>query len=153
MHRSEPRGLKEFWQTLRNVFSFFFSLGKNSKKTKVFYLVSLMPLIMVVVIKIIQTFHEHTSVEGIYVFSNIIMAFYLQFLILILALFFGTSVCSEELEGKTLTYLTTRPISKTSIILGKYAAYTVLIILMTVVEASLMTRGTLLVTWSPLSQK
>jgi hypothetical protein len=59
------------------------------------------------------------------------VAIYLQFLILILALFYGTSVCSEEVEGKTLTYLTTRPVSKSALLLGKYAAYTSLIIILT----------------------
>ena len=88
---------------------------------------------MAMVIKFSQIFSFHRPIEGIAIFSNMIMVFYLQFLILILAIFFGTSVCSDEIEGKTLTYLTTRPISKTAIILGKYAAYTLLTILMTLV--------------------
>ncbi len=67
---------------------------------------------------------EKHSLDGSYVFSNIIMLFYLQFIILILALFFGTSVCSEEVEGKTLPYLITRPVAKPAVVLGKYAAYT-----------------------------
>ncbi len=45
-------------------------------------------------------------------------------IILILALFYGTSVCSEEVEGKTLPYLITRPIPRAAVVLGKYAAYT-----------------------------
>ena len=58
------------------------------------------------------------------VFQDILMVYDLQFLIVILTLFYGTSVCSEEIEGKTLPYLTTRPLTKAGIILGKYAAYT-----------------------------
>ena len=81
---------------------------------------------MALVIKFVQIFSERSSISGIYIFSNMIMVLYLQFLILIMALFFGTSVCSEEVEWKTLTYLTTRPVSKSAIILGKYAAYTLL---------------------------
>lgn len=91
---------------------------------------SFLPVIIAFVIKFIQIFSERTAMYGIFIFSNIVMVLYLQFLILILALFFGTSVCSEEVEGKTLTYLTTRPLSKSTIILGKYAAYTLLIIIM-----------------------
>ncbi|MFC2169798.1 ABC transporter permease [Acidobacteriota bacterium] len=118
--------------SIKKVFSFFFSYGKRAKKTKIFYLFSFLPIAMALVIKFVQFFSGRTNIPSMYIFSNMIMAFYLQFLILILALFFGTSVCSEEIEGKTLTYLTTRPISKSSIILGKYAAYTLLILLMTV---------------------
>jgi len=86
---------------------------------------------MSIVIKSVQIFSARYDIQGISIFSNMIMVFYLQFLVLILSLFYGTSVCSEEIERKTLTYLTTRPVSKSAIILGKYAAYTLLLILMT----------------------
>lgn len=108
-------------------------MGRTAKRTKVFYLISFLPVIMTFVIKFTRIFSDRADFDSLYVFSNMIVVFYLQFLILILALFFGISVCAEELEGKTLTYLTTRPVSKSAIILGKYAAYTSLIILMTVI--------------------
>lgn len=127
------KGLPFHLASIKNVFSFFFSMGRNSRRTKVFYLVSFVPVIMAMVVKFAQVFSSHRPIEGLAIFSNMIMVFYLQFLILILAIFFGTSVCSEEVEGKTLTYLTTRPVSKTAIILGKYAAYALLTILMTAV--------------------
>lgn len=129
-HSSEGRFVF-FLRSMKQVFSFFFSLGKRAKKTKVFYLLCFLPVVMAMIIKFAQVFYGRSHIQGLYIFSNMIMVFYLQFLILILALFFGTSVCSEELEGKTLTYLTTRPVSKSSILLGKYAAYTSLVILMT----------------------
>lgn len=119
-----------FLNSIRDVYSFFFSMGKRAKKTKIFYLISFFPVLMALIVKFNQIFSDRSNIQGIYIFSNMIIVFYLQFLILILALFFGTSVCSEEIEGKTLTYLTTRPVSKSAIILGKYAAYTLLVILM-----------------------
>jgi len=85
---------------------------------------------MASVIKFIQYFKQDVPGHNISIFSNLIMVFYLQFLILILALFFGTSVCSEEIEGKTLTYLSTRPVPKSALILGKFSAYSLLMILM-----------------------
>lgn len=131
MNEKIKKGLPSFLRSTKDVFSFFLFMGKKARKTKVFYLVSFFPVIMVLVIKFVQIFSGLPHVQGIFIFSNHIMVLYLQFLILILALFFGTSVCSEEVEGKTLTYLTTRPVSKSAIILGKYAAYTLLIVLMT----------------------
>lgn len=119
-------------KSIGRIFSFFFSYVKKTRKTKVFYLMSLFPVIMAVIIKSSQLFSVGSSMAGIQIFSNMIMTFYLQFLILILSLFFGTSVCSEEIENKTLTYLTTRPIPKSAIILGKYAAYSLLAVLMVV---------------------
>lgn len=117
---------------MSRIFSFFFFLGRKSKRTKVLLLLSLLPVIIAAVIKCEQMLGGRERLEGIYVFSNIIMLFNLQFLILILALFYGTSVCSEDVEGKTLTYLITRPVSKSSLVLGKYTAYTLLAIGMTV---------------------
>lgn len=131
MSLKRERGFRLFLKSMISVYSFFFSLGKKARKTKVFYLVSFLPILLALIIKFVQIFSVHHHVEGIYIYSNMIMVLYLQFLILMLALFFGTSVCSEEIEGKTLTYLTTRPVTKTAIILGKYAAYSSLIILMT----------------------
>jgi len=122
-----------FVRAVKDVFSFFFFLGRRSKKTKVFYILSFLPVVIAFIIRFSQIFSDRRLFEGIYIFSNSIMIFYLQFLILILALFFGTSVVSEELESKTLTYLTTRPLPKSAIVLGKYAAYALLTILMTVV--------------------
>lgn len=133
MNQKDTGRLAFFFSSFRNVFSFFFSMGKRGRKTKVFSLISFLPVIMALVIQFAKVFSSRSDIQGIYIFSNIIIAFYLQFLILILALFFGTSVCSEELEGNTLTYLTTRPIPKPALILGKYAAYTVLICFMTVI--------------------
>jgi ABC-type transport system involved in multi-copper enzyme maturation permease subunit len=108
-------------------------MGRKGKKTKIFYILSFLPVLLSLIFVITQFLSGGTGIEGMYVFSNMIIAFYLQFFILILALFYGTSVCSEEIEGKTLSYLITRPIPKSAMILGKYAAYTLLIVLMTVI--------------------
>jgi len=120
-----------FLRSVKDVFSFFFVLTKKVRKTKIFFFLSFLPVFMAFIVKFSQIFSLSRNIEGIYIFNNMIMAFYMQFLILILALFYGTSVSSEELEGKTLTYLTTRPVSKSAIIIGKYVSYTVLIIIMT----------------------
>jgi len=42
---------------------------------------------------------------------------------MLLALFYGTAIISDEVDNKTLTYLFTRPIRRETIILGKFAAY------------------------------
>ena len=131
MEKAESGKLVFFLSATAKIYVFFIRLGKNAKKTKIFYLVSFLPIIMAFIVRFAQIFSIQRNISGMYIFSNMIMGFYLQFLILILALFFGTSVCSEELENKTLTYLTTRPVPKSAIILGKYAAYTTLIIIMT----------------------
>jgi hypothetical protein len=41
------------------------------------------------------------------------------------ALFYATSLVADEVEGRTLTYLVTRPITRVAIFAGKFAAYLV----------------------------
>ncbi len=108
------------------VFSVFFALGRKARRTRIFFALSFLPVAVALVIKFSQFYSSEHHLEGGYAFANIIMLFYLQLIILILALFYGTSVCSEDVEGKTLAYLITRPVPRTAIVLGKYAAYTLL---------------------------
>lgn len=130
MENTKPRSTK-FTLSVKHIFRMFFPLALRARRTKVFYLISLIPIVIAVLVKL-SLVASGRNISGIYIFSNIIMAFYLQFLILILALFFGTSICSEELEGRTLTYLTTRPIQKSAVLLGKFAAYYLMTLMMTV---------------------
>jgi ABC-type transport system involved in multi-copper enzyme maturation permease subunit len=120
-------------RSIGRIFSLFYRYGRKTKRTKVFYGISVFPVLLALLIKVTQFFSVGPSSSGMQIFSNMIMTFYLQFLILILTLFFGTSVCSDEVESKTLTYLSTRPIPKPAVILGKYAAYCVLAVIMTAV--------------------
>lgn len=120
-------------KSILRIFSFFFSFGKKTRRTKVFYFLSLFPVLLALIIRTSQLVSGEPSMSGVQIFSEMIMTFYLQFFILILTLFLGTSVCSEEVENKTLTYLTTRPVPKSAIIIGKYAAYSLLAISMILV--------------------
>jgi ABC-2 type transport system permease protein len=107
----------------RSVFSFFWFAGRKARRTRLMAVLGALPVLAALAIQIQRWVVGGGGPDGVRIFSNVILAFYLQFLVLVLALFYGTSVVSEEVEGKTLTYLTTRPISKTAIIMGKYAAY------------------------------
>ncbi len=56
-------------------------------------------------------------------FSAMMVTAYLQFLLLMVCLFYGTALVADEVENKTLTYLTTRPVPKALLLLGKYLAF------------------------------
>ena len=112
---------------VRRVFAFFFFLGRRTGKTRVFALVGLIPVAIAVLVRVLMAGRADDLAA---VFSEILMVFYVTFYIVILSLFYGTSVSAEELEGKTLSYLTTRPLAKPAIFLGKYAAYAALMGLM-----------------------
>jgi len=109
--------------SVRRVFSVFWKLGRKARRTRFFFLFSQLPVAVALIIRLNTAFSGRSPGTGPYLFTNIIMFFYLQMIILVLALFYGTSVCSEDVEGKTLPYLTTRPLPKSAIVLGKSAAY------------------------------
>lgn len=122
--RAVPSTLR---RTLPPVYRLFVFLGRRARKTRVFALLALLPMVLAAVVRMNQLARGASAEEGLAIFSNFLLVFYLQFLLIVLTLFFGTSVVTEELEGKTLPYLTTRPLSKPGIVLGKFAAYTTII--------------------------
>lgn len=111
----------------REVFGFFFVLGRRSGRFRTFSLLGLIPVALAVVVRIVL---RGRTGDMAAVSTEILMVFFLQFYIVILALFYGTSVTAEEVENRTLAYLVTRPVPKPAIVLGKAAAYTALMSLL-----------------------
>jgi len=71
-------------------------------------------------------------VDGATIFGMIIWLLYIRFILPILGVFYGTSLIADEVDDKTITYLFTRPIPRSAVLLGKYLAYlacTVLLVL------------------------
>jgi ABC-2 type transport system permease protein len=128
MNSSPAAAVRSFWHSVGHVFAVFFAQGRKAKRTRFFFLFSFLPVAVSLVIKFNQIFSGMAGGGNGYLFNNLIMLFYLQLIILILALFYGTSVCAEEVEGKTLAYLITRPVPKAAVVLGKYAAYTIVMV-------------------------
>jgi len=62
-------------------------------------------------------------VSGAALFGLLIWWVYLRFVVPILGVFYGTALIADEVEDKTITYLFTRPVPRSAILLGKYAAY------------------------------
>lgn len=62
------------------------------------------------------------ALEEVELFVNPGLFLYLQVLVPVLALVMGASVVSEEVEDRTITYLFTRPIARSALLFGRYAA-------------------------------
>jgi ABC-2 type transport system permease protein len=108
----------------RSVLAFFWFAAGKARRNRAVVFVCALPVLAAAVFLLRRILVPDADFDGLRVFSDLIMTFYLQFIVLILALFYGTSIVAEEVENKTLTYLTTRPVPKPAIILGKYGAYT-----------------------------
>jgi ABC-type transport system involved in multi-copper enzyme maturation permease subunit len=128
---SQPAAMS-FLSSVRRVFAFFFFLSRRTGKTRVFFLLGMIPVGIAVLVRLVMAGRTEDVTA---VTTEILMVFFVTFYIVILSLFYGTSICAEELEGRTLSYLITRPLPKPAIFVGKYAAYVALTVLM--VTASL----------------
>jgi ABC-2 type transport system permease protein len=54
---------------------------------------------------------------------GMIVAVYIRFLVPLAALFYATALVADEVEGKTLTYLLTRPVRRGAILAGNFGAF------------------------------
>jgi len=75
------------------------------------------------------------SLSNLGLFSVMMFFILLQFMVLIVPLFYGTALISDEIEEKTLTYLFTKPISKGVILLGKFLALIAISSLIVIISA------------------
>jgi hypothetical protein len=59
------------------------------------------------------------------VFGVMIWLLYVRFIVPALGVFYGTSLIADEVDDKTITYLFTRPVPRSAVLIGKYIAYLV----------------------------
>jgi ABC-type Na+ efflux pump permease subunit len=126
------------WASSLRVFDL--SLGEMlwSRRTVFLALIVGGPVVIAFVLRIVDFMHVPAmKVNGIRmagpsIFGLLLWFLFLRFIVPILGIFYGTSLIADEVEDKTITYLFTRPISRSAVLLGKFLAYiasTVLIVL------------------------
>ncbi|HEY7412371.1 MAG TPA: ABC transporter permease [Vicinamibacteria bacterium] len=64
-------------------------------------------------------------IAGYDLYRGLMAYFYVGNVLPLAALFYATSLVADEVDGKTLTYLTSRPITRPAIFGGKFAAFVV----------------------------
>jgi len=122
-----PRPPSLVYATLR---VFDLSLGELlwSRRTVFMALVVGLPVLMSIVVRILFEAGAPIRVGqtgGPVIFGMMIWAFFVRFCVPVLGLFYGTSLIADEVDDKTITYLFTRPIPRSAVLLGKYLAYVV----------------------------
>ncbi|HEX7502288.1 MAG TPA: ABC transporter permease, partial [Acidobacteriota bacterium] len=104
------------------IFASFFHSGFNAKRTRVFILLSLIPVVLMLAARVMESVGSVSAGDAANFFARVMLVLYFQLLIPILALFFGSTIVNEELDNKTLVYLTTVPVRRRTVLLGKYLA-------------------------------
>jgi ABC-2 type transport system permease protein len=123
---------------------FDLSLGEMiwSRRTVFMGLVVGLPVFIAVIVRILFELGapsmrvNSAAVSGPTIFALMLWGFFIRFSVPVLALFYGTSLIADEVDDKTITYLFTRPIPRSAVLVGKYLAYlgcTVFVVLPAVV--------------------
>jgi ABC-type transport system involved in multi-copper enzyme maturation permease subunit len=77
------------------------------------------------------------SPGGLEMFVIVTMMIYLQFIVIYACLLFGTSQFAEEEEQRTITYLTSRPLSNVELVIYKYIGFVLSIFFMFIIPVLL----------------
>ena len=114
------------------LFQSFFRSGLRAKRTRVFILLALVPVLLMLAARVMESVGSVSASDVAGFFGHFMLSLYFQLLIPVLALFFGTSIVNDELDNKTLVYLTTVPVPRRAVLLGKYLAALLLAVLLVV---------------------
>lgn len=88
----------------------------RARKTIALFIIQLIPVVAALFYVVLK------GSDGLTLFGNIVENVSYPFLVPLIALFYGGPTIVDEMEGRTLTYLTLRPIPKPLIYLGKLIA-------------------------------
>ena len=95
------------------------------------------PLVLAILFNSLGGFEGVERDEAELAAGLVLFALFTQFTCIIAGLFYGSSILSTELDWKTLTYLYTRPVSKSRIVLGKYLGIIAVLVPALVVSSAL----------------
>jgi ABC-2 type transport system permease protein len=73
---------------------------------------------------------KNAPIGGVTLFGMMIWLLYVHVIVPVLGVFYGTALIADEVDDKTITYLFTRPIPRSAVLIGKYLSYLVCTILL-----------------------
>ncbi|HET6373122.1 MAG TPA: ABC transporter permease [Candidatus Polarisedimenticolia bacterium] len=123
---------------LTAVFRLSLSVLMRSRRTVIMGLLCFLPVLGSVLGAVLVAGRiGPNGVTGFGITSFMIVNVYVNVLLIVVTLFYGTALVSDEYEEKTITYLFMRPVTKTTLYLGKYLAYVVVALALLVPSATL----------------
>ena len=96
-----------------------------SRRSLVLGLFLAVPVLIAIVYRVVLVAHLPAEITGLHLYGYLIALFWVRNALPLAALFYATALIADEVEGKTLTYLLTRPIQRGAILAGKFGAYLV----------------------------
>jgi ABC-2 type transport system permease protein len=82
-----------------------------------------LPVVFALLYRVLLVARLPAHISGLDLYALVIARYYVANLLPLAALFYASALVADEVEGKTLTYLLTRPLRRNAILAGKFAAY------------------------------
>jgi ABC-2 type transport system permease protein len=96
-----------------------------SRRTLVLGAFLAIPVLIAIVYRLVLAARMPAEITGLHLYGYLVALFWVRNALPLAALFYATALIADEVEGRTLTYLITRPIRRSAILAGKFAAYLV----------------------------
>ena len=109
----------------REIFALSFDGLVLGRRTLLMTVLLGLPAVFAVAFRLVLAARLPARVSGFDLYGVIVAIYDVRNVLPLCALFFASALVAEEVEGRTLTYLLTRPVQRASILLGKFAAYVV----------------------------
>jgi ABC-2 type transport system permease protein len=96
-----------------------------SRRSFVLGLLLAIPVLIAIVYRLVLAARMPAEITGFHLYGYLVALFWVRNALPLAALFYATALIADEVEGRTLTYLLTRPVERRAILAGKFGAYLV----------------------------
>lgn len=114
-----------FFPSARGVFGLSLDGMIWSRRSLMMAALLSLPILFGVLYRALLATELPARITGFDLYGYIVAFYYVRNALPLAALFYATALVADEVEGKTLTYLLTRPVRRGAILAGKFAAYLV----------------------------
>jgi ABC-type transport system involved in multi-copper enzyme maturation permease subunit len=96
-----------------------------SRRSVLAALLLALPVGFALLYRLVLVSHVPPQTSPFQFYGFLVALYYVRNVLPLVALFYASSLVADEVEGKTITYLLTRPIPRAAVVAGKFAAYLV----------------------------
>ena len=114
-----------FLRAARGVFDLSLDAMVWSRRSLMMAILLGLPVLLALVYRLLPDDRVRLNLGGYDLYAIFIAFYYVRNVVPLAAMFYATALIADEVEGKTLTYLLTRPIQREAILAGTFAAYMV----------------------------
>ena len=94
-----------------------------SRRSVAVIVLLMLPVLFGVLYRVLLAAHLPARITAADLYGVVVAYFYVRNALPLVALFFASSLIADEVEARTITYLLTRPVRRSAILFGKFAAY------------------------------